>query len=124
MIHSVADKRLLSHSCAAEPVAFRDRLCHQSEIRGKLYGALMNAEETRWAMELTGCFVVVTAFKGVYHATAYQRPGHESRPDGRPNNSSIETRMSVGDLRGCLSMSHLPEDPLAETTGFERTKTP
>ncbi|MDA8088636.1 MAG: polysaccharide biosynthesis protein [Nitrospiraceae bacterium] len=76
----------------------------------KLYEELMSPEETRRAVELRDYFVVLPAFRGVYHEIDYGNcPGLVSSVVGNPYVSATEKPLSVEELRVFLKQSGLLE---------------
>lgn len=76
----------------------------------KLYEELMSDEETRRTLELKDYFAVLPAFKAVYEDIDYQYPDVVSNRVEKPYNSSLETAMTLNELRDYLIGHRLLDD--------------
>ena len=69
----------------------------------KLYEELMSLEETRRAVELENYFSVLPAFRGIYRNIDYSYPDILSDLVTNPYVSSVESSLSVAEIRGMLN---------------------
>ncbi|MBO6702597.1 MAG: SDR family NAD(P)-dependent oxidoreductase [Pseudomonadales bacterium] len=69
----------------------------------KLYEELMSDEETRRAIELEEYFVVLPAFRGIYHDIDYDYTSNVAGGVEKPYNSALEPRVSDEVLKSLLS---------------------
>jgi len=76
----------------------------------KLFEELMSQEETRRTVELERYFVVLPAFKSVYHEIEYQYPDIMATTVARPYNSAVEAPMSREVLKSFLLENGLLDD--------------
>jgi FlaA1/EpsC-like NDP-sugar epimerase len=68
----------------------------------KLYEELMSEEETRRAMELKRYFIVLPAFRGIYHDIHYDYPDQLERRVLKPYVSATENPLSVHEITQLL----------------------
>lgn len=77
----------------------------------KMYEELISQEEVGRCVELTDMFVVLPAFRSIYHDIDYSYPGMTGQPLTQPYNSSQEPPMSQEEIRAFLCASNLlPEE--------------
>jgi len=69
----------------------------------KLYEELMSLEETRRAVELENYFSVLPAFRGIYRNIDYSYPDILSDLVTNPYVSSVESSLSVAEMRDMLN---------------------
>ena len=68
----------------------------------KLYEELMSNEETRRTLELDKYYIVLPAFRGIYHDIRYDYPDPVNQSVTNPYVSADETSLSVLELRKLL----------------------
>lgn len=68
----------------------------------KLYEELMTVEEVGRSLELEDMFVVIPAFRGLYHEIDYSYPGDTGRKVDRPFISREEPKMTREELKDFL----------------------
>jgi FlaA1/EpsC-like NDP-sugar epimerase len=100
---SIMDMALVMRELLA-PHYGRDPEAVKVEIIGakpgeKLYEELMTVEEVGRSQELEDMFVVIPAFRSLYHAINYSYPGDCGRKVDRPYISSQEPRMSPEEIK-------------------------
>jgi FlaA1/EpsC-like NDP-sugar epimerase len=76
----------------------------------KLYEELLSDEETRRSIEVEKYFVVVPAFKSVYHQIEYRYEGMLADQATRPYNSGNEVAMTQSQLKTYLLQHRILED--------------
>lgn len=86
----------------------------------KMYEELISVEETGRCLELTDMYVVLPAFRSIYHDIDYTYAGATGRPLAKPYNSSQETPMSKAEIREFLIMNHLVPDDLTAVSPAAR----
>jgi FlaA1/EpsC-like NDP-sugar epimerase len=83
----------------------------------KLYEELMSDEETRRSVELSRYFVVLPAFRGIYHDINYSYQDLISDEVSNPYVSAREPALSVEEIRELLVNNQLlgePDEPTAQ----------
>jgi FlaA1/EpsC-like NDP-sugar epimerase len=77
----------------------------------KMYEELMSSEEAGRALELQDMFVIIPAFRGIYHNIDYSYPISTDHKVDRPYISSQEPRMSLEEIKAFLvEASLLPQE--------------
>ena len=81
----------------------------------KIYEELMSSEETRRAVELKNYFVLLPAFRGMYHNIPYNYEGMVSGVVTKAYTSADETPLSVDAIRVFLKQNNLLGEPSERT---------
>lgn len=81
----------------------------------KLYEELMSQEETRRALELKQYFILLPAFRGIYHDIQYDYPDQLSESVDNPYISANERPDSIEQIRAILKECNLLDLPEEST---------
>ncbi len=79
----------------------------------KMYEELISLEEMGRCVELADMYVVLPAYRSIYHDIDYTYSGATGRPLTKPYNSSQEAPMSKAEIKEFLFNHHLLPDDLA-----------
>jgi FlaA1/EpsC-like NDP-sugar epimerase len=85
----------------------------------KMYEELISSEEMKRSLEIEDMFVVLPAFRSIYHSIDYTYPGATGRPLANPYNSSQIVAMSKEEIKSFLFNNRLlPEDFFPSAPGM------
>jgi len=86
-----------------------------------MYEELISLEEMGRCLELEDMFVVLPAFRSIYHDIDYTYAGATGQPLAHPYNSSQELPMSKEEIKTFLFNNRLlPEDLSHSVVGMRR----
>jgi len=84
----------------------------------KMYEELISSEEMGRCMELEDMFVVLPAFRSIYHDIDYTYAGATGHPLTHPYNSSQGVAMSKDEIKAFLFHNRLLPEDLSPSVGM------